>query len=142
MHTIEFTSDSYNFLNNSSTLHDTSMFNITLDVFIIFKVYLSLIEYIFWYHMLLNALCLHLLHNSALVCDSCTYTMTYNVYHLHLVYIWDIYLSMNCYWLIHIQPAAVVMPKTILQWTTDICHDIGACNILCNILLVYSNLHG
>ena len=47
MHTIEFTSDSYNFLNNSSTLHYISIFNITLDVFIIFKVYLPLIEYIF-----------------------------------------------------------------------------------------------
>ena len=47
MHKIEFTSDSYNFLHNSSTLHYISIFNITLDVFIIFKVYLSLIEYIF-----------------------------------------------------------------------------------------------
>ena len=47
MDIIEFTSDSYNFLNNSSTLHNIFIFNITLDVFIIFKLYLSLIEYIF-----------------------------------------------------------------------------------------------
>ena len=46
MHTIEFTSDSCNFVNNYSTLHYISMINITLDVFIIFKVYLSLNEYI------------------------------------------------------------------------------------------------
>ena len=46
MYTIEFTSDSYNFLNNSSTLHYISIFNITLDVFIILKVYLCLTEYI------------------------------------------------------------------------------------------------
>ena len=51
MHTIEFTSDSYNFLNISSNVHHIYIFNITLDVFIIFKVYLSLIECIFliWY---------------------------------------------------------------------------------------------
>ena len=47
MHTIEFTSDSYNFLNNSSVLHYISIFNITLDVFIIFKVYLTLNDCIF-----------------------------------------------------------------------------------------------
>ena len=27
----------------------------------------------------------------------CTYTMTYYVCHVHVVYIWDIYLSINCY---------------------------------------------
>ena len=47
MHTIQFTSDSYNFPNNSCILHNISIFNITLDVFVIIKVYLSLIEYIF-----------------------------------------------------------------------------------------------
>ena len=104
MHTIQFTSDSCNFLNNCSTLYYISIFNITLDVFIIFKVYLSLIEYIFWYHMLLNALCLHLFHKSTPACYTSTYTMMYIVGHLHHIYIWDIYLSMNsmdCYWLIH-----------------------------------------
>ena len=39
--------------------------------------------------------------NQSLVFDSNTYTMTYNICHLHLWYIWDIYLHMNCYWLIH-----------------------------------------
>ena len=32
---------------------------------------------------------------------TCTYTMMYSVCHLHCIYIWDIYLSMNFYWLIH-----------------------------------------
>ena len=47
MHTIQFTCDSYNFPNNSCVLHNISIFNITLDVFVIIKVYLSLIEYTF-----------------------------------------------------------------------------------------------
>ena len=76
-------------------------FQYTLDVFIIFKVYLSLIEYIFLISCVTEFLCLNLLHKSTLVCHTCTYTMTYNVCHLHLIYIWDIYLSMNCYCLIH-----------------------------------------
>ena len=46
MHKIDFTSDSYNFLDNFSTLYYISIFNIMLDIFIIFKVYFSLIEYI------------------------------------------------------------------------------------------------
>ena len=41
MHTIQFTSDSYNFPNNSCNLHNISIFNITLDFFIIIKVYLT-----------------------------------------------------------------------------------------------------
>ena len=47
MHTIQFTSDSYNFPNNSCILHNISICNNTLDVFIIIKVYLSLIKYMF-----------------------------------------------------------------------------------------------
>ena len=47
MHTIQFTSDSYNFLNSSCILHQISIFSITLDVFIIIMVYLFLIEYTF-----------------------------------------------------------------------------------------------
>ena len=46
MDTIEFTYDSYSFLNNCSTLYYISIFNISLYVFIIFKVYLSHIKYI------------------------------------------------------------------------------------------------
>ena len=73
-----------------------------LMFFLLFSkcIYLSL-SASFWYHVLLNALCLNLLHKSTLVCHTCTYTMTYNVWHLHLIYIWDIYPSMNYYWLIH-----------------------------------------
>ena len=47
MDIIEFTYDSYNFLNNWSTLHYIPIFNISLSGFIIFTMYLSHIKYIF-----------------------------------------------------------------------------------------------
>ena len=47
MDTIAFTYDSYNFLNNWSTLHYIPIFNISLSGFIIFIVYLFHIKYIF-----------------------------------------------------------------------------------------------
>ena len=47
MHTIHFTYDSYNVPNSSCILCKISVFNHTLNVFVIIKVYLSLIEYTF-----------------------------------------------------------------------------------------------
>ena len=67
-------------------------------MFLLFSkcIYLSL-STSFWYHVLLNVLCLNLLHKSTLVFNSFTCTMTYNICVLHLVCIWDIYLSANHY---------------------------------------------
>ena len=128
MHTIEFTSDSYNFLNNPSALHYISIFNITLDILLFLKcIYLAL-STSFWYDMLLNALCFNFLHKTTLVFNSCTYTMTYNICHLHPWYIWDIYLHMNCYCLIHFTTCYYCHSPKMLHCTIDICHEISACN--------------
>ena len=66
----------------------TYLFSTLHLIFLLFSkcIFLSL-STSFWYHMLLNGLCFNLLHKSTLVLDSCTFTMTYNICHLHLWYI-------------------------------------------------------
>ena len=100
MDTIEFMYDSYNFLNNWSTLHYIPIFNISLSGFIIFTVYLSHLKYIFFIWCVTAC---PMFESFAQLNSSmwfCTSTMTYYVCHLHVLYIWDIYLSIYCYWLI------------------------------------------
>ena len=97
IHQIEFMYVYYNFLHNSSTLHNIMMFNISLSCFIIFIVYLSHMKHMFSYNVLF-ACCM---------CECCaelnycilfyTYIMTYYVCSLHVLYIADIYLSIYSY---------------------------------------------
>ena len=95
----EFTYDFYSFLNNWSTLHYISIFNISLSGFIIFTVYLSHIEYILLIWCVTECTMCESFAQINSSMSFCTYTMMYYVCHLHVIYISDIYLSINCYWL-------------------------------------------
>ena len=97
------------------------------QVFIIFTVYLSHIEYIFliW---CINWMCESFAQiNSSM--SFCTYTMMYYVCFLHLsIYISDIYLSINCYWLKQFSTCYYCLFQTSLQCPTDICSKMSWCN--------------
>ena len=100
MDTMKFTYDCYNFLNNWSTLHYIPIFNISLWGFIKFTMYVSDMEYIFLIWCVTECPMFESFAQLDSSMSFCTYTMTYYVCHLHVLYIWDIYLSINCYWLI------------------------------------------
>ena len=94
MDTMKFTYDCYNFLNNWSTLHYIPMFNISLWGFIIFTMYVShmykLGRIFFWYDVLLNALCVNLLHNWILV-SHFVHILWHTMYVMYMCYIYDTY---------------------------------------------------
>ena len=100
MDTMKFIYDCFNFLNNWSTLHNIPMFNISLWGFIIFTMYVSPMKNTFWIWCVTEwTMCESLAQlNSGM--SFCTYTMAYYVCHVHVLYIWHIYLRINCYWLI------------------------------------------
>ena len=129
MHTIEFTSDSYNFLNNCSTLHDISIFNIIQDVFMMLKVYFSLIEYIFLISYVTEY---PMFESFAQINFSMSYLYIYHdiqcmsftslIYMRHIPE-YELLLTNTLYNLLLLS-----FPKTILQYTTDKCHEISAHN--------------
>ena len=126
MHTTEFTSDSCNSLKNCSTLYYMSIFNITLYVFYYF---LSvLISY--WVHLFHN-----IFYFILYVCIFFTNQLQYitllhiqwcMVYVIYITYIYEIY---TLAWILTVsytlQSANIVIPKTILECITDICHEMN-----------------
>ena len=100
MDTMKFTYDYYNFLNNWSTLHYIPMFNISLWGFIILTMYVSHMKNILLMWCVTECTMFESFAQLNSSMSFCTYTMTYYVCHVHVLYIWDIYQSINCYWLI------------------------------------------
>ena len=67
--------------------------------------------------------------------------MIYCIYHLHQIYVFEIYtLTYNCTVLYTLQVAHIVIPKTILNFTSVICHEMSQydmCRCRFLILCVY-----
>ena len=61
---------------------------------------------------------------------SCTYTMMYCICHLLQIYIFEIYtLTKNCTVLYALQVAHIIIPKTILNFTSVISHEMSQYDI-------------
>ena len=131
-HTIEFTCDSYNF--QKELFYPIIFMYFQFYPLCFYDFWHILISY--WVHFffqiifIFHALCLYLLHKLTPVYHTSTYTMMYCVCHLGKIYIyWDIYISINFYCTMHFTSCSYCHPKTILECTTDICHEMGQYDI-------------
>ena len=111
-------------------------FNFTLYVFynfwhILISYWVHFFHIIFYFMLYACIFCTNQLQYIMLVhIQWCTVYVIY----IRYIYIWDIYISINFTVPHTSQVAPIVIPKTILKCTTDICHEISQYDI-CSVRL-------